>query len=135
MSRQLLLRTLLLVACMGGAHLAHALTPEAALAMAEGDSASRIAAMQSAVAEQPDARTAVFLRALADGEVVVADGRALVVRDGQAQDPATGQGVPLPEGAEDVSNNNRMRRPCARVRRPSACRSSTRRWRRRAMRA
>jgi urea transport system permease protein len=109
MSRQLLLRTLLLVACMGGAHLAHALTPEAALAMAEGDSASRIAAMQSAVAEQPDARTAVFLRALADGEVVVADGRALVVRDGQAQDPATGQGVPLPEGAEDVSNNNRMR--------------------------
>jgi len=97
---------LALLACLGQAH---ALTPEAALAMAQGDSASRIAAMQAAVAEQPDARTAAFLRALADGEVVIAGDRALIVKDGQAQDPATGQGAPLPEGADDVTNNNRMR--------------------------
>ena len=104
-----LLRMLALLLCLGGAGLAHALTPESALAMAQGDGDSRIAAMQAAVAEAPDARTAAFLRALAGDAVVVAGDRALIVHDGQAQDPVTGQGVPLPEGAEDVMNNNRMR--------------------------
>jgi urea transport system permease protein len=87
---------------------AQALTAEQALAMAEGDSDSRIAALQAAVLE-PDARTADFLRALADDAVVLAQGRAWMVQGKQALDPVTGQTVLLPANAESVMNNNRMR--------------------------
>jgi urea transport system permease protein len=40
----------------------------------------------------------------------VAGGRAYVVRGEQVLDAATGAAATLPEGAEDVINNNRMRR-------------------------
>jgi urea transport system permease protein len=43
-------------------------------------------------------------------EVKLAAGRVLIVRDGRAQDAASGQAVPLPAESEDVTNNNRMRR-------------------------
>ena len=46
---------------------AHALTAEQALAMADGDNNSRIAAMQDAVAHGDAARVAQFLNALRDG--------------------------------------------------------------------
>lgn len=87
---------------------AQALTAEQALAMAQGDSDTRIAAMQQAVA-QADARTADFLHALADDAVVVAQERAFIVRNGQGLDPVSGQAVAVPEGAEEVMNNNRLR--------------------------
>lgn len=103
------LRTLALLACLALPSLSHALAPGAALAMAKGDSNSRIAAMQAAITDAPDERTAAFLRALAANEVVVADDRALIVRDGQAQDPVSGETLALPAGAESVMNNNRMR--------------------------
>lgn len=106
MLRRLLACCMGLACWMGG--VAHALTAAEALAMAQGDTDERIAAMQGAVA-QADARTADFLKALADDAVVVADGKAWVVRDGKGQDPVTGAEAPVPEGAEEVVNNNRMR--------------------------
>ncbi len=89
---------------------AQALTTEQALAMADGDNNSRIAAMQDAVATGEAARVSDFLNALRDGEVQYTAERAFIVRGGEARDPVTGQVTPLPEGAEDASTNNRMRR-------------------------
>ena len=78
--------------------------------MAQGNNSDRVAAMQDAVATGDAARTADFLQALRDGEVQVTAERAFIVRDGQALDPSTGQATALPEGADDASTNNRMRR-------------------------
>jgi urea transport system permease protein len=51
-----------------------------------------------------------FVQALLADEVQVAGGRAYIVRDGRAVDAASGAAATLPEGAEGVVNNNRMRR-------------------------
>ncbi len=87
---------------------AQALTAEQALAMAAGDTDERVAAVQQAIV-QPDERIADFLQALAADEVKIAAGKAIVVRDGKGLDPVTGTEVPVPEDAEDIINNNRMR--------------------------
>lgn len=87
---------------------AHALTADEARVLAVGDSDARIAAIGRAVAAA-DERTAAFLQALADDEVKVAGERVFVLRGEQALDPVTGAEVALPEDAEDVVNNNRMR--------------------------
>ena len=87
---------------------AHALTAEAARAMAAGDTDDRIAALQAAIAT-PDAATVAFIRAMADDAVKIAGERAIVMKDDKALDPVTGADVPVPEDAEDIVNNNRMR--------------------------
>ncbi len=99
-----------LIACLllCAAAQAHALTAEAARAMAAGDTDERIAALQQAVAA-PDDATVAFIRAMADDAVKIAGGRAIVVKDGQGTDPVTGAPVAVPDDAEDVVNNNRMR--------------------------
>ncbi|MCW5257587.1 urea ABC transporter permease subunit UrtB [Verminephrobacter aporrectodeae subsp. tuberculatae] len=94
-----------LTLCTGAAQ---ALTAGQALAMAAGDTDDRVAAVQQAVVHA-DERTAAFLQALADDAVKIAAGKALIVRGDQGQDPVTGAGVPLPDDAEDVISNNRMR--------------------------
>ena len=88
--------------------MAFALTPEQALALSSGDTDARIAALQKALAS-PDDKTAAFLQALSNDEVKVSGTRVFVVRDGQAVDAATGNNEALPDTAEDVINNNRMR--------------------------
>ena len=88
---------------------AHALTPEQASGIATGDSEARLAALGQALA-QPDVALAAYLQALLDDQVKVAGGRAFVVRDGKAQLAGSEGAATLPEGAEDVVNNNRMRR-------------------------
>jgi urea transport system permease protein len=102
-------RRLLLVLALALTGAAHAFTPEQAAQMAAGDSEDRIAALQAA-AGAADAALAPFLRAVLDDEVKVAGGKAYVVRDGKAVLAGTTEVVPLPDGAEDVVNNNRMRR-------------------------
>lgn len=97
----------IVVALCNGA-LAHALTMDQARGMAVGDNDARIEALAQAVA-QGDAKTAGFLQALADDVVQIANGQVLVVRGGQAQDPVTGQIVPLPQDAQEVMLNNRLR--------------------------
>ena len=87
---------------------AHALTAEAARAMAGGDTDERIAALQRAIAT-PDDATVAFIRAMADDAVKVAGDRAFVVQGDKGIDPVTGADVPVPDDAEDVVNNNRMR--------------------------
>jgi urea transport system permease protein len=88
--------------------MAFALTPEQALALSSGDTDARIAALQKALAS-PDDKTAAFLQALSNDEVKVSGTRVFVVRNGQAVDAATGNNEALPDTAEDVINNNRMR--------------------------
>jgi urea transport system permease protein len=88
---------------------AHALTPEQALRIAAGDSDDRIAALGE-VAAAGDVALAPFVRAILADEVKVAGGRALIVRGDKVTDAATGAVATLPDNAEDVVNNNRMRR-------------------------
>ncbi|MDT0139405.1 urea ABC transporter permease subunit UrtB [Acidovorax sp. PRC11] len=99
-----------LIACLllCAAVQAHALTAEAARAMAAGDTDERIAALQQAIAT-PDEATVAFIRAMADDAVRIAGGKAIVVKDDKGLDPVTGSEVPVPSDAEDIVNNNRMR--------------------------
>ncbi|NBS46511.1 MAG: urea ABC transporter permease subunit UrtB [Betaproteobacteria bacterium] len=97
-----------LLLCTLWVHAAHALTPDEARAIAVGESDARIAALSKAV-ENADDKTAAFIQALADDAVKVAGDKVFIVRDGKAVDPSTGSSVALPDGAEDVISNNRMR--------------------------
>jgi urea transport system permease protein len=88
---------------------AQALTPEQALRIASGDNDARIAALNEAAAAG-DAALVPFVQAMLADEVKVTAERAFIVRDGKAVDAATGAAATLPDNAEDVVNNNRMRR-------------------------
>jgi urea transport system permease protein len=85
-----------------------ALTAEQARTLTLGDTDTRVSALQKALAS-PDAQTAIFLQAMADDAVKVNGTQVLIVRDGKAFDPANGEATALPDTAEDVINNNRMR--------------------------
>ena len=99
-----------LTVCLGAwlALNAHALTADEALNMASGESDARIEALNKAVTTA-DEKTLAFIQAMADDAVKVAAGKAFVVKDGKGIDPVTGVETAVPDGAEDVSNNNRMR--------------------------
>jgi urea transport system permease protein len=85
-----------------------ALTTAQTQALAVGETDARIAALQKALAT-PDEKTAAFLQAMADDAVKLSGKQVLIVRDGQASDPVSGDSVALSDNAEDVINNNRMR--------------------------
>jgi urea transport system permease protein len=85
------------------------LTPEEAGKIAAGDSDERITALNAAVAAG-DPALVPFVRAMLDDEVKTAGGKAYIVKDGKAVEAATGAAATLPADAEDVVNNNRMRR-------------------------
>ncbi|MDQ6639317.1 MAG: urea ABC transporter permease subunit UrtB, partial [Pseudomonadota bacterium] len=87
---------------------AFALTSEQALAIAAGENDSRIAALNASVA-RGDERLAALVQALLDDEVKVGGDKVFIVHDGKASDAASGAAAALPEGAEDVTNNNRTR--------------------------
>ncbi|HEX7892520.1 MAG TPA: urea ABC transporter permease subunit UrtB [Ramlibacter sp.] len=101
-------KRLLLLLALLAAGASHALTPQEARALALGDSDARIESLNKAVAAADD-RTAAFLQALADDAVKFAGDKVFVVKDGKGFDPVTGAEAALPDGAEDVINNNRMR--------------------------
>jgi urea transport system permease protein len=88
---------------------AHALDPAAAHAMAAGDTDDRVAALRQAAAAADPALPA-FLQSLLDNEVKLANGKAYVVKGEQVSEAGSGKAAKLPEGAEDVVNNNRLRR-------------------------
>ncbi|MGZ5179897.1 MAG: ABC transporter permease subunit, partial [Ramlibacter sp.] len=102
------MKRLLVFLAVAWAVQAHALTDSEARAIAVGESDARIEALNKAVASA-DARTVAFLQALADDAVKTAGGKVIVVRDGKGTDPVTGAAVPVPDDAEDVVSNNRMR--------------------------
>ena len=104
----MLLRHLLFFATVLIAFNAHALTADEAKAISIGDSDARVEALNKAMVSADD-KTAAFLQALSDDAVKLAGDKVLIVRDGKGFDPSTGAEVPVPESAEDVMNNNRMR--------------------------
>jgi urea transport system permease protein len=85
-----------------------ALTALEAQGMAIGETDARIDALNKALGAADD-KTAAFIQALSDDAVKTAGGKVFIVRDDKATDPVSGQSVTLPEGAEDVINNNRFR--------------------------
>ena len=99
---------LLLGAACALAGPAQALTPEQARAIASGDTDARISALTEAAA-RADAGLPPLLTALLDGAVKLTPTQVLIVQDSQTIDAATGAPATLPEDAEDVVNNNRMR--------------------------
>jgi urea transport system permease protein len=104
-------RTLLRVLCFALSLLAgaaEALSPQQTLAIAAGENDARIAALNAAAAGG-DAHLAAFAQALLDGEVKVAGDKVYIVHDDKTTLASSGEPASLPEAAEDVSNNNRMR--------------------------
>ncbi len=87
---------------------AWALDAAQARAIAVGDGDARIAALQDAVT-RADPGLAAFAQALLDDAVKTTATGVFVVRDDKAVDAATGRPAKLPDDAEDVSNNNRIR--------------------------
>jgi len=85
-----------------------ALTTEDANAMAIGDTDARVEALVKAMATADD-KTAVFLQALADDAVKLVGTRAFMVKGDKGVDPVSGLEFALPDEAEDIINNNRMR--------------------------
>ena len=87
---------------------ARALTPQLAMEMAVGDSDGRIQAISKSL-ESADANTARLLQAMADDAVKVFADAVWIVDNGQARNVVTGELKPLPEDAQDIMLNNRMR--------------------------
>jgi urea transport system permease protein len=85
-----------------------ALTTDQVRALTLGDTDARVTALQKALASA-DATTAAFLQAMADDAVKISGSQVLVVRDGQAFNPLSGEPTSLADDTEDVINNNRMR--------------------------
>ena len=90
-----------------GTH-AHALTAVEAKAISIGETEARIEALNKAVVAA-DERTAVFLQALSEDAVKLAGDKVLVLKGDRGVDPVSGAEAPMPDNAEDVINNNRMR--------------------------
>ncbi len=102
--------TLALAAALGAGLLcgnAQALTAEEAYSISAGDNDARIAALQK-LAAKGDPALPAFLEALAADTVKVAGNKAYIVYGDEVKDAATGEPAKLPDGAEDVVNNNRM---------------------------
>ena len=87
---------------------AYALSASEAKSIAIGDGDARIEALRAAVSGADD-KTVQFLQALSDDAIKIVAGKPLIARDGQGVDPVTGTTQALPDTAEDVMNNNRMR--------------------------
>ena len=104
----MLTRFFLLFAMLFIATHAYSLTADEAKAIAVGEGDTRIEALRASIAGADD-KTAQFIQALADDAVKVVGDKPLIVRDGKGVDPVTGAEATLPDTAEDIMNNNRMR--------------------------
>ncbi len=105
----LVLRTLLGLTLLAVVHAAYALTPQEALAIAGGDTDSRIAALRQAV-QHPDPQLATFLHKLLNDEVQIDGGMVQVQQGNDWINLATGQAVTPSANAEGVVNNNYVRK-------------------------
>ena len=85
-----------------------ALTPADALAVVQGETDDRIDALNR-LAAAGDQRAAALIRAMAAESVRVAGEQVLLIDGETATDAVSGQPVPLPDTAEDVMVNNRLR--------------------------
>jgi urea transport system permease protein len=87
---------------------AYGLTPDQAKAIAVGEGDARIDALRAAIVGA-DEKTVQFIQALADDTVKLVADKPMIVKDDKAFDPVTGLEAALPDTAEGVMNNNRMR--------------------------
>ena len=106
-------RKLLILAVLASSP-AWALDRAAVEKLAFGDAEDKTAAIAALVAEG-DPRAAALLQAVSDGEMQAVEGkggkRFMIVKGGAAADALTGEKLAaVPEGAEDVVANNRLRR-------------------------
>ena len=102
------IRAWVLFAGCSGLLSAHALTPQLAMEMAVGESDSRIQAIGKAL-EAPDANTVALLQAMADETAKVFADAIWVIDQDQARNATTGETRALPDDAQDIMLNNRMR--------------------------
>ena len=102
------LHQLLLAAVLCASGQAYSLTGDQAKAIAIGEGDDRIEALRAAVAGADD-KTVAFIQALSDDAVKVVAGAPVIVKIDKAVDPVSGTETALPDTAEDVMNNNRMR--------------------------
>jgi len=103
-----LLRAAVLWGLLAYSTAARALSPEQALVIAQGDSDARIAALNERMTAR-DPQLAAYVEALLADEVRVAGGKVYLVRGTAVTVVGSGASATLPEGAEEVVNNNRMR--------------------------
>ena len=101
-------RVVVLLGLLACSMAARALSSEQALAIAQGDSDARIAALNERVTAR-DPQLAAYVEALLADEVRVAGSKVYLVRGAASTLVGSGAAAPLPEGAEEVVNNNRMR--------------------------
>jgi urea transport system permease protein len=87
---------------------AHALTADEAKKLATGDTESRIAALSAAIATADD-KTFALIKAMNEDAAKVAGTRVLILQDDKAIDAVTGETVSVPDNAEEIISNNRMR--------------------------
>src|SRR5450830_829586 len=102
------MRHFLAIAALLLATQVHALTADEVKGITVGETDSRVEALAKVMLSADD-KTAAFLQALSDDAVKVSGEKVLVVKDDKAFDPVTGVELPLPDDAEDVISNNRMR--------------------------
>jgi urea transport system permease protein len=103
-----LMRTLCALGLLCGLP-AHALTPADALALVAGDTSDRINTLNR-LATEPDEKASALIKAMADENVRVDGERVLIVQGDGAVDAVTGEALAsLPDSAEDVMINNRLR--------------------------
>lgn len=86
----------------------YALTSSDAKQLTAGDTETRIKAL-SDVLGRADDRSYRLIKAMTEDAVKISGEQVLIIDDGKAIDAVTGEAVSLPEGAEDVISNNRMR--------------------------
>ena len=87
---------------------AHALSRDEVKGIVLGESDARIEALNKAVSSADD-KTAAFIQAISEDAVRVAGDTVFVLKADKAVDPVTGAEMPLPDGAEEVMLNNRLR--------------------------
>ena len=104
----MLIRCLLFIATLLIAGHAHSIIAEQAKGIATGESDTRVEALNKALPSADD-KTAAFLQALLDDAVKATADKVFIIRGGKGFDPVSGAEVLVPEAAEDVINNNRMR--------------------------
>ncbi len=101
-------RAIVMLSLVSAVSPAQALSTDEATKLAIGDTDERVAALVKAV-ESADDKTFALIKAMMDDGVKIAGGRVLIMQDDKAIDAVTGDAIALPDDAEDVISNNRMR--------------------------
>ena len=104
----MLTKFLLTIASISIAANAYALSQNEVLGIVLGESDARIEALNKAVSAADD-KTAAFIQAIADDAVRVVGQTVFVLKGDKGFDPVTGVEMSVPDGAEEVMLNNRLR--------------------------